>query len=58
MKIAAIDKSADSERQVRGHDPKGSPELLAAIDKALSDIKADGTYKKISQKYFGKDVSK
>ena len=36
---------------------KGSPALVAAIDKALADIKADGTYAKISQKYFGRDVS-
>lgn len=37
---------------------KQEPELLAAINKALADIKADGTYKKISDKYFGQDVSK
>jgi L-cystine transport system substrate-binding protein len=37
---------------------KGEPELLEAINKALVDIKADGTYKKISDKYFGQDVSK
>lgn len=37
---------------------KGEPELLAAINKALADIKADGTYKKISDTYFGQDVSK
>ncbi|TCV72107.1 amino acid ABC transporter substrate-binding protein [Neorhizobium sp. S3-V5DH] len=37
---------------------KGEPELLQAINKALADIKADGTYEKIAQKYFGQDVSK
>lgn len=37
---------------------KGNPELLGAIDKALADMKADGTYIRISQKYFGEDVSK
>ncbi|CDZ26609.1 Extracellular solute-binding protein polar amino acid transport system [Neorhizobium galegae bv. officinalis] len=37
---------------------KGEPELLEAINKALADIKADGTYQKISDKYFGQDVSK
>lgn len=37
---------------------KQEPELLAAIDKALADIKSDGTYAKISDKYFGQDVSK
>jgi cystine transport system substrate-binding protein len=36
---------------------KGNPDLKAAIDKALADIKADGTYEKISQKYFGANVS-
>ena len=37
---------------------KGEPELVAAINKALAEIKADGTYQKISEKYFGQDVSK
>lgn len=37
---------------------KGKPELLAAINAALATIKADGTYAKISQQYFGEDVSK
>lgn len=36
---------------------KGDPELVEAINKALADIKADGTYLKISEKYFGQDVS-
>lgn len=37
---------------------KGEPELLEAINKALAEIKADGTYQAISEKYFGADVSK
>jgi L-cystine transport system substrate-binding protein len=37
---------------------KGQPDLVAAIDKALDDIKAEGTYQKIADKYFGQDVSK
>jgi cystine transport system substrate-binding protein len=37
---------------------KGDADLKAAIDKALADIKADGTYQKIADKYFGQDVSK
>ena len=36
---------------------KNNPELREAINKALADIKADGTYKKISEKYFGTDLS-
>ena len=37
---------------------QGDAELVAEVNKALADIKADGTYKKISDKYFGQDVSK
>ncbi|WP_377290132.1 amino acid ABC transporter substrate-binding protein [Rhizobium sp. SG2393] len=37
---------------------KGDADLVAAINKALAEIKADGTYKTISDKYFGQDVSK
>lgn len=37
---------------------KGSAELKAAVDKALTDLQADGTLAKISQKYFGADVTK
>ncbi|GMA50282.1 amino acid ABC transporter substrate-binding protein [Alicyclobacillus contaminans] len=38
--------------------PKGNPELVQAVNKALADMKKDGTYLKISEKYFGVDVSK
>jgi cystine transport system substrate-binding protein len=37
---------------------KGDGDLVTAVNKALADIKADGTYKKIADKYFGQDVSK
>ncbi|WP_434617813.1 amino acid ABC transporter substrate-binding protein [Arthrobacter sp. A5] len=37
---------------------KGSTELVKATDKALSDLQADGTLGRISDKYFGADVSK
>lgn len=37
---------------------KGNQELVDAINKALTDMKNDGTYLKISEKYFGQDVSK
>ena len=33
-------------------------DLVTAIDKALADLAADGTLTKISEKYFGTDVSK
>ncbi|MNE55718.1 L-cystine-binding protein TcyA precursor [compost metagenome] len=37
---------------------KGNAELVEAVNKALAEIKSDGTYLKISEKYFGEDVSK
>jgi cystine transport system substrate-binding protein len=37
---------------------KEQPKLLAAINDALKDMKSDGTYKEIAEKYFGQDVSK
>ena len=55
LKVVAAQAAADLQGVLIR---KGSPELLAAIDKALADAKADGSYLKISQKYFGDDVSK
>ena len=37
---------------------KGNPELLAALNKAIDDLRADGTLAKISDKWFGADVTK
>lgn len=37
---------------------KGNTELVTAVNAALEEIKADGTYLKISQKWFNEDVSK
>lgn len=36
---------------------KGNEELLAAIDTALDELRAEGKLKEISEKYFGVDVS-
>ncbi len=36
---------------------KGNPEFKAALNKALADIKADGSFKQASEKWFGIDVS-
>ncbi|MBU4532542.1 MAG: transporter substrate-binding domain-containing protein [Eubacteriales bacterium] len=33
------------------------PQLLTAINQALADIKADGTYLAIAEKYVGADIS-
>ncbi len=35
---------------------KGNPELKAAMQKALDDIMADGTYEKIAMKWIGRDI--
>ncbi|MDB5046433.1 MAG: putative amino acid transporter, periplasmic component [Deinococcus sp.] len=35
---------------------KNNPELLGAVNKALATLMADGTYAKLSVKYFGQDV--
>lgn len=37
---------------------KGNEDLIQAVNKALSEMKADGTYEEISLKWFGADVSK
>ena len=55
VKIAAEKNEADASGIIVR---KGDPELVAAINEALKAIKADGTYKQISDKYFGQDVSK
>jgi len=54
LKIAAQKEDADASGIIVR---KGQADLVAAIDKALDDIKADGTYQKIADKYFGQDVS-
>lgn len=36
---------------------KGEPELLEAVNKALDKLRADGTLKKLSEKYFNADVT-
>lgn len=37
---------------------KGNDELVKAVSDAIAGMKSDGTYLKISEKYFGADVSK
>jgi cystine transport system substrate-binding protein len=37
---------------------KGSDKLVAEVNKALTEMVEDGTYKKISEKWFGEDVLK
>ncbi|MDX6767110.1 MAG: amino acid ABC transporter substrate-binding protein [Candidatus Methylacidiphilales bacterium] len=54
VKIAATQANADFSGVLIG---KGKQDLLDAINAALTEIKSDGTYSAISQKYFGADVS-
>lgn len=50
----AFEKNADLQAVLLR---KGNPELLAAVNRAIFDIKADGTYLAISKKFFNEDVS-
>ncbi|WP_108398038.1 amino acid ABC transporter substrate-binding protein [Devosia submarina] len=54
VKIAATEADADFSGVLLA---KGKPELLQAINDALAEIREDGTYSEISEKYFGEDVS-
>lgn len=36
---------------------KGNPKLTAEVDKALEEIRNDGTYAELSEKWFGVDIS-
>jgi cystine transport system substrate-binding protein len=38
--------------------PKGSADLVNAVDTALAELEADGTLTELSEKYFGADISK
>ena len=55
IKIAAtLDDASKNAVLIR----KGSDSFVKAVDDALAKLTADGTLSKISQKYFGKDVTK
>lgn len=54
LKVAASEAKGEQSAALLA---KGQPELLAAINQALRNAKQDGEYQKISQKYFGTDVS-
>lgn len=45
------------EEQVAMAVAKGNSELVASLNQGLAEIMADGTYAKISQEWFGSDVS-
>ena len=54
IKIAALSEDANL---VGIPVKKGNPELVNEINKILDDMRNDGTLKKLSEKYFGVDVS-
>ena len=35
---------------------KGNTELVKAFNKGLAEVMADGTYEKLSKKYFDQDI--
>lgn len=55
LKVAAT--TTDSSKSAMAF-AKGSGTLVAAVDKALAALRADGTLGKLSNKYFGADVTK
>ena len=54
LRVAATEAKGDQSAVLLA---KGQPELLAAINQAPRTAKQDGSYQKISLKYFGTDVS-
>ncbi|WP_150268398.1 amino acid ABC transporter substrate-binding protein [Paenibacillus tepidiphilus] len=57
VKIKQVDEEEGGSRSA-GVFPKGSDDLVQAVNEALAAMKDDGTYLQISEKYFGADVSK
>jgi cystine transport system substrate-binding protein len=54
VKIAVTEDNASENAVIFA---KGQPELQKAIDDALTKLRGNGTLKKISEKYFGADIS-
>lgn len=57
IKIKKVDEIAEGSHSAAVF-LKGNDELVQAVNEALTAMKSDGTYLKISEKYFGTDVSK
>ena len=54
VKIACYDSQTTEQAVVM---PKGETALREAVDKALDEMRADGTLTQLSEKYFGTDIS-
>lgn len=57
IKIKKVDEIAEGSKSAAVF-LKGNDELVQAVNEALTAMHEDGTYLKISEKYFGADVSK
>lgn len=57
VKIKVVDEIAEGSHSAAVF-LKGNDELVKAVSEAIAAMKSDGTYLKISEKYFGADVSK
>jgi len=57
IKIKQVDEIAEGSHSAAVF-LKGNDELVQAVNEALAAMQADGTYLRISEKYFGADVSK
>jgi cystine transport system substrate-binding protein len=57
VKIKVVDEIPDGSQSAAVF-LKGNEELVKAVSDAIVEMKSDGTYLKISEKYFGADVSK
>jgi len=57
VKIKQVDEIAEGSQSAAVF-LKGNDELVKAVSDALIEMKSDGTYLTISEKYFGADVSK
>lgn len=57
LKIVGDAKKADAGIAKGEGVSKDKPELLEKVNKALADLKADGTYAKLYKKWFGVDPS-
>lgn len=56
IKVVAVDTSPKSSDKSAVLIRKGNPKLRVAINDALAGMRKDGTYQRISLKYFGRDV--
>ncbi|NML29732.1 amino acid ABC transporter substrate-binding protein [Paraburkholderia antibiotica] len=56
IKVVAVDASTDNSDKSAVLIRKGCPKLRMSINDALADLRKDGTYQRISLKYFGRDV--